>query len=132
MQFSFIHAFNIQFLCLRLSISIDLGLCIERITLGQSLRAYESERQGHHWPLFSASSPQTLGLLFLVPASKVLALCLIAVENSFHFLCCLSVFEPGSHITVMLPAVPAVVSSAEYDYGTCVLSQLPQAEFNLV
>ena len=25
----------------------------------------------------------------------------------------------GSHITVMVPAVPAVVSKAEYDYGTC-------------
>ena len=35
----------------------------------------------------------------------------------------------GSHITVMVPAVPAEVSKAEYDYGTCVL---PQAEFNLV
>ena len=40
--------------------------------------------------------------------------------------------KPGSHITVMVPAVPAAVSKAEYDYGTCVLSQLPQAEFNLV
>ena len=37
--------------------------------------------------------------------------------------------KPGSHITVM---VPAAVSKAEYDYGTCVLSQVPQAEFNLV
>ena len=26
--------------------------------------------------------------------------------------------KPGSHITVMIPAVPAVVSEAEYDYGT--------------
>ena len=32
----------------------------------------------------------------------------------------------------MVPAVPAVVSKAEYDYGTCVLSPVPQAEFNLV
>ena len=37
--------------------------------------------------------------------------------------------KPGSHITVM---VQAAVSKAEYDYGTCVLSQVPQAEFNLV
>ena len=41
-------------------------------------------------------------------------------------------FKPGSHITVMVPEVPAVVSKAENDYGTCVLSQVPQAEFNLV
>ena len=40
--------------------------------------------------------------------------------------------KPGSHITEMVPAVPAVVSKAEYDYGTCVLSQVPPAEFNLV
>ena len=26
--------------------------------------------------------------------------------------------KPGSHITVMVSAVPAVVSKAEYDYGT--------------
>ena len=32
----------------------------------------------------------------------------------------------------MVPAVPAEVSKTEYDYGTCVLSQVPQAEFNLV
>ena len=37
--------------------------------------------------------------------------------------------KPGSHITVM---VPAAVSKAEYDCGTCVLSQVPQAEFNVV
>ena len=30
-----------------------------------------------------------------------------------------SSLKPGSHITVMVPAVPAVVSKAEYDYGTC-------------
>ena len=42
------------------------------------------------------------------------------------------ILKPGSHITVMVPAVPAVVSKAEYDYGTCVLSPVPQAEFNLV
>ena len=36
--------------------------------------------------------------------------------------------KPGSHITVM---VPAVVSKAEYDYGACVLFQVPQAEFSL-
>ena len=43
-------------------------------------------------------------------------------------------FKPGSHITVMVPisAVPAVLSKAEYDYSTCVLFQVPQAEFNLV
>ena len=40
--------------------------------------------------------------------------------------------KPGSHITVMVPAVPAAVSKAEYDYGTCVLSQVPQAEVNIV
>ena len=40
--------------------------------------------------------------------------------------------KPGSHITVMVPAVPAAVSKADYDYGTCVLFQVPQAEFNLV
>ena len=40
--------------------------------------------------------------------------------------------KPGSHITVMVPAVPAAVSKAEYDYGTCALSQVPQAELNLV
>ena len=40
--------------------------------------------------------------------------------------------KPGSDITVMVPAVPALVSKAEYDYGTCVLSPVPQAEFNLV
>ena len=28
------------------------------------------------------------------------------------------ILKPGSHITVMIPAVPAVVSKAEYDYGT--------------
>ena len=32
----------------------------------------------------------------------------------------------------MVPGVPAVVSKAEYDYGTCVLSAVPKAEFNLV
>ena len=41
-------------------------------------------------------------------------------------------YKPGSHITVMVPAVPAAVFKAEYDYGTCVLSQVLQAEFNLV
>ena len=41
-------------------------------------------------------------------------------------------FKPGSHITVMVPAVPGAVSKAEYDYGTCALSQVPQAEFSLV
>ena len=41
-------------------------------------------------------------------------------------------FKPGSHIAVMVPAVPAVVPQAKYDYGTCVLSQVPQAQFNLV
>ena len=35
-------------------------------------------------------------------------------------------------MTVMVPAVPAAVSKAEYDCGTCVLSQVPQAEFNVV
>ena len=40
--------------------------------------------------------------------------------------------KPGSHITVMVPAVLAVVSKAEYDYGTRALSPVPQAEFNLV
>ena len=30
----------------------------------------------------------------------------------------------------MVPGVPAVVSNVEYDYGTCVLSQVPRAEFN--
>ena len=40
--------------------------------------------------------------------------------------------KPGSHITVMVPAVPAAVSKAEYHYGTRVLSQVPQGEFNLV
>ena len=40
--------------------------------------------------------------------------------------------KPGSHITVIVPVVPAVVSQPKYDYGTCVLSQVPQAEFNLV
>ena len=39
---------------------------------------------------------------------------------------------PGSHITVIVPAVPAVVSKVEYDYGTWGLSPVPQAEFNLV
>ena len=29
-----------------------------------------------------------------------------------------SSIKPGSHITVMIPAVPAVVSKVEYDYGT--------------
>ena len=42
------------------------------------------------------------------------------------------IIKPGSHITVRVPAVPAAVAKAEYDYGTCVLSQAPQAEFNLV
>ena len=32
----------------------------------------------------------------------------------------------------MVPAVPAVVTKAEYDYDTCVLSPVPKAEFNLV
>ena len=32
----------------------------------------------------------------------------------------------------MVPALPAVVSQAEHDYGTCVLSHVPQAEFNLI
>ena len=40
--------------------------------------------------------------------------------------------KPGSHITAMVPAVPAAVSKAEYEYGTCALSQVPKAEFNLV
>ena len=40
--------------------------------------------------------------------------------------------KPGSNIIVMVPVVPAVVFKAEYDYGTCVLSQVPQTEFNLV
>ena len=39
--------------------------------------------------------------------------------------------KPGAHFTVMVPAVPEVVSNAEYDYSTCVLSQVPQADFNL-
>ena len=38
-------------------------------------------------------------------------------------------FKPGFHITIM---VQVVESQAEYDYGTCVLSLVPQAEFNLV
>ena len=38
-------------------------------------------------------------------------------------------FKPGFHITIMLQMVE---SQAEYDYGACVLSQVPQAEFNLV
>ena len=42
------------------------------------------------------------------------------------------ILKPDPHITVMVSAVPEVVSNAEYDYGTCVLSQVPQAEFNLV
>ena len=46
--------------------------------------------------------------------------------------CSYASFKPGSHITVMVPAVPAAVSKAEYDYGTCVLSQVPQEELNLV
>ena len=33
--------------------------------------------------------------------------------------------KSGSHITVMVPAVPAVVFKAEYDCGACVLSQVP-------
>ena len=40
--------------------------------------------------------------------------------------------KPGSHITIRVPAVPAIVSKAEYDHGTCVLSKVPQPEFNLV
>ena len=40
--------------------------------------------------------------------------------------------KPGSHIIVMVPAVPAAVSNSEYDYDSCVLSQVPQAEFNFV
>ena len=38
-------------------------------------------------------------------------------------------FKPGFHITIM---VQVVESQAGYDYGACVLSQVPQAEFNLV
>ena len=37
----------------------------------------------------------------------------------------------GSHIIVMTFTVPVVVSRVELDYDTCVLSQVPQAEFNL-
>ena len=35
------------------------------------------------------------------------------------------ILKPRPHITVMVPAVQEVVSNAEYDYGTCVLSQVP-------
>ena len=38
-------------------------------------------------------------------------------------------FKPGFQITIM---VLVAESQAEYDYGACVLSQYPQAEFNLV
>ena len=44
----------------------------------------------------------------------------------------INTIKPGSHVTVMVPEVPAVVSKAKYDYDTCVLSQVQQAEFNLV
>ena len=36
-------------------------------------------------------------------------------------------FKPDFHITIQV-----VESQAEYDYGACVLSQVPQVEFNLV
>ena len=49
--------------------------------------------------------------------------------RNFAVLFALLFLKPDFHIIVM---VPAVVSKAEYDYGTCVLSQVPQAEFNLV
>ena len=53
--------------------------------------------------------------------------------RGFHILLtALSRIKPGSHITLMVPAVPTAVSKAEYDYGTCVLSQVLQADFNLV
>ena len=70
-------------------------------------------------------------LLVLFPTSR-LGTCL--TSGSFLPFSCISLssLKPGSHITVMVPAVPAVVSKAEYDYGTCVLSPVPQAEFNLV
>ena len=53
-------------------------------------------------------------------------------QNTVYFIFIIDKLKPGSHITVTVPAVPAAVSKAGYDYGTCVLSQLSKAEFNLV
>ena len=43
-----------------------------------------------------------------------------------------STVKPGSHVTVMTSTVMAEVSQLEHDYGTCILSQVPHAEFNLL
>ena len=72
---------------------------------------------------------QTLPLLNFLSLIGVLTCVRLYCKNFYSFFVYYSVFKPGFHITIM---VQVVESQAGYDYGACVLSQVPQVEFNLV